>query len=110
MVIIALLIANLGYGRIVIRKVNKLKEAIKEIEPVVKEFSYAANKTETTVVQLKQNLAAGASNQPSGFASTASADSSDHTGRATNRESIDMQDNKELVRGFFQSTQKRRRA
>ncbi len=54
--IIALLLGAIGYGWYVSRKVQVLMAALKEMEPLVKEFSSAVDKTEDSVNQLKLNL------------------------------------------------------
>lgn len=55
-VIIALLLGAIGYGWYVSRKVQVLMAALKDMEPLVKEFSSAVDKTEDSVNQLKLNL------------------------------------------------------
>lgn len=55
-VIIALLLGAIGYGWYVSRKVQVLMAALKDMEPLVKEFSNAVDKTEDSVNQLKLNL------------------------------------------------------
>ncbi|MFY0597919.1 MAG: flagellar motor switch protein [Cognatishimia sp.] len=54
--IIALLLGAIGYGWYVSRKVQVLMTALKDMEPLVKEFSTAVDKTEDSVHQLKLNL------------------------------------------------------
>lgn len=54
--IIALLLGAIGYGWYVSRKVQVLMAALKDMEPLVKEFSSAVDKTEDSVNQLKLNL------------------------------------------------------
>jgi hypothetical protein len=54
--IIALLIGGIGYAYYVSRKVQVLMAALKEFEPLVKEFSTAVDKSEESVQQLKLNL------------------------------------------------------
>lgn len=54
--IIALLLGAIGYGWYVSRKVQVLMAALKEMEPLVQEFSNAVDKTEDSVNQLKLNL------------------------------------------------------
>ncbi|MEE2945437.1 MAG: flagellar motor switch protein [Pseudomonadota bacterium] len=54
--IILLLLGAIGYGWYVSRKVQVLMGALKEMEPLVKEFSSAVDKTEDSVNQLKLNL------------------------------------------------------
>lgn len=54
--IIALLLGAIGYGWYVSRKVQVLMAALKEMEPLVKEFSHAVDKTEDSVHQLRLNL------------------------------------------------------
>lgn len=55
-VIIALLLGAIGYGWYVSRKVQVLMGALQQMEPLVKEFSNAVDKTEDSVNQLKLNL------------------------------------------------------
>jgi hypothetical protein len=55
-VIIVLLAGSIGYGWYVSRKVQVLMAALQELEPLVKEFSTAVDKSEESVHQLKLNL------------------------------------------------------
>jgi len=54
--IITLLIASLGYGVMVTRRLKSLMAALKEIEPLVQEFSVAVDKSETSINEMKRSL------------------------------------------------------
>jgi hypothetical protein len=54
--IITLLIASLGYGVMVTRRLKILMAAIKELEPLVQEFSIAVDKSESSVNEMKRSL------------------------------------------------------
>ena len=55
-VIIVLLIGSITYGYLVSRKVRLLMATLKELEPLVEEFSSAVDKSEYSVLQMRQNL------------------------------------------------------
>lgn len=54
--IIALLTGAIAYGYYVSRKMQVLMAALKEIEPLVNEFSQAVDKSEESVVAMKETL------------------------------------------------------
>ena len=56
MLIIALLAGAIAYGYYVSRKVQVLMSALKELEPLVTEYSKAVDKSEASVSAMKQSL------------------------------------------------------
>jgi hypothetical protein len=54
--IIALLTGAIAYGYYVSRKVHVLMGALKELEPLINEYSQAVDKSEASVAALKLNL------------------------------------------------------
>lgn len=54
--IILLLAGSVGYGVMITRRVQRLMAALEELEPLVREFSSAVDKSETSVAALRQNL------------------------------------------------------
>lgn len=54
--IIAMLVGAIAYGYYVSRKVQVLMGALKELEPLITEYSQAVDKSEASVAALKQNL------------------------------------------------------
>lgn len=58
LLIIALLTGAIAYGYYVSRKVHVLMGALKELEPLINEYSQAVDKSEASVAAMKQNLEA----------------------------------------------------
>jgi hypothetical protein len=56
MLIIALLTGAIAYGYYVSRKVHVLMGALKDLEPLINEYSQAVDKSEASVAAMKQNL------------------------------------------------------
>lgn len=56
LLIIALLTGAIAYGYYVSRKVHVLMGALKELEPLINEYSQAVDKSEASVAAMKQNL------------------------------------------------------
>jgi hypothetical protein len=57
-VIIMLLIGSITYGYMVSRKVRLLMATLKELEPLVEEFSSAVDKSTHSVHQMRENIVA----------------------------------------------------
>ncbi|WP_120505333.1 flagellar motor switch protein [Sulfitobacter mediterraneus] len=55
-VIIVLLVGSIAYGYSVSRKVRQLMATLKELEPLVNEFSSAVDKTEHSVHLMRENI------------------------------------------------------
>ncbi|MFT6676414.1 MAG: hypothetical protein ACJAVM_002618 [Sulfitobacter sp.] len=55
-VIIVLLLGSIAYGYSVSRKVRMLMATLKELEPLVQEFSSAVDKSEYSVHQMRENI------------------------------------------------------
>ena len=111
--IIALLFGAIGYGWFVSRKVQVLMAALKEMEPLVKEFSMAVDKTEDSVNQLKLNLEEP--QQPK--AAMADLFEDDEPMFATRRQPAQkipgarvVRDKQDLVRRFFETSRSESRA
>lgn len=54
--IIALLAGSIGYGVLISRKVQVLMATLQELEPLVREFSTAVDKSEVSVSQMRKTL------------------------------------------------------
>jgi hypothetical protein len=54
--IIVLLMGSIAYGYSVSRKVRHLMATLKELEPLVEEFSSAVDKSETSVQEMRRNI------------------------------------------------------
>ena len=54
--IIAMLVGAIAYGYFVSRKVQKLMGALKDLEPIIMEYSQAVDKSEASVAAMKQSL------------------------------------------------------
>jgi len=111
--IIALLLGAIGYGWYVSRKVQVLMAALKEMEPLVKEFSSAVDKTEDSVHQLKLNLEEP--RQPERMAAVE--DEEEEPMFATRRQPAHkipgarvVRDKQDLVRRFFETSRSETRA
>ena len=63
--IIVLLAGSVGYGVMISRRVNRLMASLEELEPLVREFSEAVDKSESSVNALRDNLAEGLAAQDS---------------------------------------------
>ncbi len=57
--IILLLAGSVGYGVMISRRVQRLMASLEELEPLVREFSQAVDKSESSVNALRDNLAEG---------------------------------------------------
>ena len=112
-VIILLLMGSIGYGYMVSRRVRALTAMLKDLEPLVEEFSSAVNKSENSVSQMRESIdaversaraeakfvQAEEANSAAAFASRrAAAPTPDVPGLRV------MRDKKDLVRKFFETT------
>jgi hypothetical protein len=111
-IIILMLAGAISYGYYVSRKVQRLMSVLSELEPLVLEFSDAVDKSEESVDQMKQNLAAteaaadGPAQQP-----IVPAPNEITPEFSTRREAASklpgmqvVRDKKELVRMFFEAS------
>ena len=108
-VIILLLIGSISYGYLVSRKVRLLMATLKELEPLVEEFSSAVDKSHDSVSQMRENIDVAEqvrqpepapeppTLEPTTFASRRAAPG-DAPGLRV------MRDKKELVRAFFENS------
>lgn len=109
-VIILLLIGSISYGYMVSRKVRVLMATLKDLEPLVEEFSTAVDKSEHSVARMRENIAE-AERQPApepqwapqmeeetAFSSRRSAPQQEMPGRRV------VRDKKDLVRAFFETS------
>lgn len=55
-VLIGLLFASIGYGFLISRKVRQLIQFLKELEPLINEYSEAVERSEASLSQLKTKL------------------------------------------------------
>lgn len=104
--IIVLLVASLCYGISVTRRLKNLMEAIKAIEPLVRDFSLAVDKSESSVNQMRETLADIPSAteldfEPQEVAARRPVQSPTTIGQMGART---VQNHKDLVRSFFEET------
>lgn len=110
-VIILLLIGSISYGYMVSRKVRVLMATLKDLEPLVEEFSTAVDKSEYSVARMRENLAEAERQpepapawQPQAPEETAfssrrgAAPAQEMPGRRV------VRDKKDLVRAFFETS------
>lgn len=117
-VIIVLLIGSIAYGYMVSRKVRILMATLKDLEPLVLEFSSAVDKSEESVHQMRESIEAAEASpwmQPAPEveetpeeAPAEAAFASRRNGQAEKTAEIPglrvMRDKKDLVRKFFENT------
>lgn len=108
-VIIVLLIGSITYGYLVSRRVHVLMATLRELEPLVEEFSSAVDKSRDSVSQMRENIEVAEQvryvepepepmlPEPTAFASRRSAPAEAPGLRV-------VRDKKELVRAFFDSS------
>ncbi len=115
MIIILLLAGCIGYGWYVSRKVQVLMGALKDLEPLVQEFSSAVDKSEESVHQLKLNLQEPP--QPEGGARYFEEVEDDEPMFATRRQPAErlpgvqvVRNKQDLVRRFFETSRQETRA
>ncbi len=110
--IIALLVGGIGYGVLISHRVQRLMATLQELEPAVREFSMAVDKSESSVSEMRQNLQdkvltdmeAEAAEEPAPTFST----------RRYNAQRIPgvrvVRDKQDLVRRFFETSRAEKRA
>ncbi|MDC0739415.1 flagellar motor switch protein [Cognatishimia sp. SS12] len=110
--IITLLAGSIGYGWYVSRKVQILMAALKDMEPLVQQFSMAVDKSEESVNQLKLNL-----NEPPQPAPAVEEDEEDEPVFSTRRYPAQkipgvqvVRNKQDLVRRFFETSRTETRA
>lgn len=106
-VIIALLTGAIAYGYYVSRKVQVLMGALKDLEPLINEYSQAVDKSEASVAAMRENLETrpmfvedGEEDEPM-FATRRQA-------RATIPGVQVVRDKQDLVRRFFEASRTER--
>lgn len=102
-VIIVMLALSVGYGVMVTRKLKVLMEAIAAMEPLVREFSAAVDKSESSVNRMKESLSDTAANAPEAPAPKPAS-------QAQVVERRNAQSRKDLVQSFFRETRMEREA
>ncbi len=103
--IIVLLAGSVGYGVMISRRVQKLMASLEELEPLVREFSEAVDKSETSVNALRDNLAEGLAAQDE--AATGDDSAPAFSSRRQQRRLPGVQvvrDKQDLVRRFFETS------
>ncbi|MGD9862219.1 MAG: flagellar motor switch protein [Pseudodonghicola sp.] len=116
--IIVLLAGSIGYGVMISRRVQKLMASLEELEPLVRAFSDAVDKSESSVAALRQNLdasLAAAAPQPEAetVAETEAAPAFASRRHAPQRRLPGVQvvrDKQDLVRRFFETSRSESRA
>jgi len=104
--IILLLAGSVGYGVMISRRVQKLMASLEELEPLVREFSEAVDKSETSVNALRDNLAEGLAAQEDAAPGEDSAPAFSSRRQAQRRlPGVQVvRDKKDLVRRFFETS------
>ncbi|TDK50195.1 flagellar motor switch protein [Antarcticimicrobium luteum] len=119
--IILLLAGSVGYGVMISRRVQKLMASLEALEPLVREFSEAVDKSETSVNALRDNLAEGLSAPHDGAADGAGYGAGEDAGDApafSSRRHAQrrlpgvqvVRGKQDLVRRFFETSRSESRA
>ncbi|GAA6199863.1 flagellar motor switch protein [Aquicoccus sp. SU-CL01552] len=110
--IILLLAGSVGYGVMISRRVQKLMASLEELEPLVREFSEAVDKSETSVNALRDNLAEGLAAQEEAATGDDSAPAFSSRRQAQRRlPGVQVvRDKQDLVRRFFETSRSESRA
>jgi hypothetical protein len=110
-VIILLLIGSITYGYLVSRKVRMLVAALKELEPLVEEFSSAVDRSHDSVSQMRENIeVAEQVRQPDPVSELPMHETTTFATRRVAPVSAEvpglrvMRDKKEMVRAFFDNS------
>jgi hypothetical protein len=117
-IIIALLLGSIAYGYSVSRRVQTLMAALKELEPLVQEFSTAVDKTEASVDQLRENIQHAEAQEQAGLFARAEDDAHDEEPAFASRRVHHPKmpgmhlvgDKRDLVRMFFDASRTESRA
>jgi hypothetical protein len=115
--IIALLVGGIGYGVLISRKVQRLMAMLQELEPAVREFSMAVDKSEESVSQMRQSLNEGvltaSATEEAGRTNGAGESAFAFSTRRNNGQRIPgvriVKDKQDLVRQFFDMLSSERR-
>lgn len=116
-IIVALLAGSVAYGFIVHRRVQRLMMALQDIEPLVREFSVAVDRSADSVRQMTENLDDVSEAMDYGEPAYAAEDEEEPV-FATRRYSQPrrrpgvqvVRDKQDLVRRFFETSQTESRA
>lgn len=108
-VIILLLAGSITYGYLVSRKVRLLMATLKDLEPLVEEFSYAVDKSQNSVAQLRRNIDAAeppAAPQPAADLQATRPETAFEARHRTQEGQVGlgmrvMRDKQDMVRAFF---------
>jgi hypothetical protein len=110
-VIILLLIGSITYGYLVSRKVRMLVAALKELEPLVEEFSSAVDRSHDSVSQMRESIeVAEQVRQPDPVSEFPTLEPTTFASRRVAPASTEvpglrvMRDKKEMVRAFFDNS------
>lgn len=114
-VIIALLIGSIAYGYAVSRRVNRLMGILREMEPLVTQFSSAVDQSQESVLRMQDTLreaerapeAAPPRQEPAQGSLFASRRGAAAPGQRAPGTHV-VRDKKELVRAFFEQTDRAR--
>jgi len=108
--IILLLIGSVGYGVMISRRVQRLMASLEELEPLVREFSEAVDKSESSVTALRDNLAEGLATQEDAGDDSAPAFSSRRQPQRRLPGVQVVRNKQDLVRRFFETSRSESRA
>jgi hypothetical protein len=110
-VTILLLIGSITYGYLVSRKVRRLMQSLHELEPLVSAFSLAVDKSEYSVVKMRESIQeAQRQPQPEPAPETRHEEATFSSRREAPAAGSEvagmrvMRDKKEMVRAFFESS------
>ncbi len=108
---ILLLIGSIAYGYVVSRKVRRLMATLHELQPLVRQFSHAVDKSEQSVHQMRQNIEIAEQSEAKTFAETAPIERGFTSQRVSSQRKTDvpskmrvLRDKQELVKAFFENT------
>ena len=105
--IVVLLIGSIGYGYVVSMKLRKLTATLKQLEPLVEQFSSAVDKSEQSVHHMRESIETAQRAPPPPPEETAASFASR---RATKQAPAErngvrvVRDKKEMVRAFFENS------
>lgn len=109
-IIILLLMGSITYGYLVSRKVRLLMATLKDLEPLVEEFSSAVDKSSHSVTQMRENIEVAEqiqapAPQPEPIMEETTAFASRRTAPVPEMPGLRVvRDKKELVRAFFETS------
>lgn len=110
--IVVLLIGSIGYGYVVSMKLRKLTATLKQLEPLVEQFSSAVDKSEKSVHHMRESIETAqrvpdSVDEPSPVEEAAASFASRRATKPVPAERNGVRvvrDKKEMVRAFFENS------